>query len=344
MKIATAMIANKKRKVNIPIFVSHQGCPNDCIFCNQKKITGVCEKEREDAVRKKIENFLFHTAPDCNIEISFFGGSFTGIPMEEQNMYLSVANEFFCDSRVTGIRLSTRPDYISEEILINLKKYNVTTIELGVQSMENKVLQMNKRGLKAEDVYDAVKLIREYGFSLGLQMMTGMYGSTPKMDIKTAEKIIGMKPDCVRIYPTVVIEETELFNLYKSGEYMPQSIDDAVDLCAVLLKMFEEKDIPVIRLGLMAGEDINENKVFGPYHSSFRELTESRIIYTEISEFLNENPHNGKILEIFSNKRFVSKIVGNKRSNIEKIMKEFKLSDVKISENNQIEKYKFKII
>ena len=344
MKIATAMIANKKRKVNIPIFVSHQGCPNDCIFCNQKKITGVCEKEREDAVRKKIENFLFHTAPDCNIEISFFGGSFTGIPMEEQNMYLSVANEFFCDSRVTGIRLSTRPDYISEEILINLKKYNVTTIELGVQSMENKVLQMNKRGLKAEDVYVAVKLIREYGFSLGLQMMTGMYGSTPKMDIKTAEKIIGMKPDCVRIYPTVVIEETELFNLYKSGEYMPQSIDDAVDLCAVLIKMFEEKDIPVIRLGLMAGEDINENKVFGPYHSSFRELTESRIIYTEISEFLKENPHNGKVLEIFSNKRFVSKIVGNKRSNIEKIMKEFKLSDVKISENNQIEKYKFKII
>ena len=344
MKIATAMIANKKRKVNIPIFVSHQGCPNDCIFCNQKKITGVCEKEREDVVRKKIENFLFHTAPDCNIEISFFGGSFTGIPMEEQNMYLSVANEFFCDSRVTGIRLSTRPDYISEEILENLKKYNVTTIELGVQSMENKVLQMNKRGLKAEDVYDAVKLIREYGFSLGLQMMTGMYGSTPKMDIKTAEKIIGMKPDCVRIYPTVVIEETELFNLYKSGEYMPQSIDDAVDLCAVLIKMFEEKDIPVIRLGLMAGEDINENKVFGPYHSSFRELTESRIIYTEISEFLKENPHNGKVLEIFSNKRFVSKIVGNKRSNIEKIMKEFKLSDVKISENNQIEKYKFKII
>ena len=210
--------------------------------------------------------------------------------------------------------------------------------------MENKVLQMNTRGLKAEDVYVAVKLIREYGFSLGLQMMTGMYGSTPKMDIKTAEKIIGMKPDCVRIYPTVVIEETELFNLYKSGEYMPQSIDDAVDLCAVLIKMFEEKDIPVIRLGLMAGEDINENKVFGPYHSSFRELTESRIIYTEISEFLKENPHNGKVLEIFSNKRFVSKIVGNKRSNIEKIMKEFKLSDVKISENNQIEKYKFKII
>lgn len=344
MTIVTAMIANKKRKVNIPIFVSHQGCPNDCIFCNQKKITGVCEKEREDVIRKKIESFLFHTAPDCNIEISFFGGSFTGIPLEEQNMYLRVANEFFYDSRVTGIRLSTRPDYISGEILENLKKYNVTTIELGVQSMENKVLKMNKRGLEAEAVYTAVKLIREYGFSLGLQMMTGMYGSSPQTDIETAEKIIGMKPDCVRIYPTVVIEETELFDLYKNGEYKPQNIEEAVSLCAVLLKMFEENNIPVIRLGLMAGEDINENKVFGPYHSSFRELTESHIIYTEIAEFLSKNPHNGKVLEVFSNKKFVSKIVGNKRSNIEKIMKEFCLSDIKITENNQIEKYNFKII
>lgn len=344
MTIVTAMIANNKRKVNIPIFVSHQGCPNDCIFCNQKKITGVCEKEREEAVRKKIENFLFHTAPDCNIEISFFGGSFTGIPMEEQNMYLKVANEFFCDSRVGGIRLSTRPDYISDEILENLKKHNVTTIELGVQSMSDEVLFMNKRGVKSEAVYTAVSKIRKYGFSLGLQMMTGMYGSSYEKDVETAEKIIGMKPDCVRIYPTVVIEETELFELYKNGTYKPQSIEEAVECCSVILKMFENADIPVIRLGLMAGEDINENKVFGPYHSSFRELVESRIIYNEINEFLLNNMHTGKNLEITANRKFVSKIVGNKRSNIEKIKENFSVLDIKIIENNEIPKYILKII
>ena len=314
------------RKINIPVFVSHQGCPNDCIFCNQKKITGVYKKEKSVEIYEKIKTFL-HTAPEeCEIEISFFGGSFTGIDFEEQNMYLDTANKFLYDKRIKGIRLSTRPDYIDDKILSNLKEKNVTTIELGVQSMNDNVLLMNKRGLKSEDTVNAVKKIKEYGFSLGLQMMVGMYGSTEEDDILTAKKLIELKPQFVRIYPTVVIKETELYKLYKSGQYLPYSLDKAVDVCSKLLNMFEDNGIKVIRLGLMAGEEINENNVYGPYHSSFRELTESKIYYDKIKEQIKALGY--KDVVISCKNKLTSKIIGNRRRNIVKLKNELELNSI----------------
>lgn len=317
------------RKINIPIFVSHQGCPNDCIFCNQKKITGVYKKEKWEEIREKISSYIKSAPNECEIEISFFGGSFTGIDFDEQNMYLDIANEFLYDKRIKGIRLSTRPDYINDKILKNLKEKNVTAIELGVQSMNDRVLDMNKRGLKCIDTINASNLIKEYGFELGLQMMVGMYGSDYDEDINTAKELIKLKPHCVRIYPTVVIKETELYDLYKCKAFVPYTLEKAVTVCSKLLMMFEENNIKVIRLGLMASDEINEKTVFGPYHSSFRELCESYILYNEIRDEVKKNKY-GENINIYCNKKNISKIIGNKRCNINKLKDEFGFKNINI--------------
>ena len=316
------------RKINIPIFVSHQGCPNDCIFCNQKKITGVYKKEKYEEIKEKIKTYLETADIDSEIEISFFGGSFTGIDISEQNLYLQTAGEFFSDKRVTGIRISTRPDYINDEILKNLISKGVTTIELGVQSMNDKVLELNKRGLDHTATLRAVELIRNYPFKLGLQMMVGMYGSNEELDMFTCDELIKLKPDFVRIYPTVVIKQTELFELYNNNVFSPYSLDEAVRISANMLKKFSAENIDVIRIGLMAGEDINEKNVFGPYHSSFRELVESYIYYEKIKNDLLKIKSSDII--IYCNPKNISKITGNKRSNIIKLTNELKLNSIKV--------------
>ncbi len=323
-----------KRKINIPVFVSHRGCPNDCIFCNQKKITGESGKTDFEGVYNKIKTCMETSAENATIEIAFFGGSFTGIDINEQNRYLEIAGMFLEDSRVKGIRLSTRPDYISEEILSNLKAKGVTAIELGVQSMDDEVLSKNKRNLVSDNTFSASYLIKSYGFELGLQMMTGMYGSNREKDIETAKRIIGLKPATVRIYPTVVIEDTELFKLYNSGKYTPYSLDETVDLCAELFDMFEEAGITVIRAGLMSAENIREDKVIGPYHSSFGEMVASLRYYKKLkSKFLSAE-FSGKDVEILSEKRIISQIAGNKRANIVKLKEEFKLKSLKVKERD----------
>ena len=311
------------RKINIPIFVSHLGCPNDCIFCDQKKITGVRGGYDFEGAEKKIALSLETAPEECEIEIAFFGGSFTGIGSEYQNKYLETAQKFMNDKRVKGIRLSTRPDYINEDILDNLKKHGVTSIELGVQSMDDKVLEMNKRNLKASDTVKAAELIKRSGFSLGLQMMTGMYGSTPEKDIETAEEIAALAPETVRIYPTVAIEGTRLYELYLSGEYVPYSLEKTVELCAKLYDLFEENNIKVIRGGLMSSSEIKEGKVAGPYHSSFGELVASRRYLRRIMEKLEGKDVSGKSVTVFSPKYKVSQVLGNKLSNIKRLKEEF---------------------
>ncbi len=316
------------RKINIPIFVSHQGCPNDCIFCNQKKITGVYKKEKYEEIKDKIKTYLDSAEQNSEIEISFFGGSFTGIDTDEQNMYLKTAGEFFYDQRIKGIRISTRPDYITEEILDNLFEKGVTTIELGVQSMNDTVLKLNKRGLDSNSTKKAVKLIRKYPFKLGLQMMVGMYGSNEDLDMYTCNEIIKLKPDFVRIYPTVVIRQTELYELYTDKKYKPYSLEEAVRISANILKKFNNNGIDVIRIGLMAGEDINEKNVYGPYHSSFRELVESFLYYEKLSKEISELPY--KKIRIVCEKRETSKIIGNKKCNIKKLIQELKLNSLQV--------------
>lgn len=329
------------KNYNIPIFVPHRGCPFDCVFCNQRRITGSIKDVTPREVTETIEAYL-KTLPKNGriVEAAFFGGSFTGIPIEEQTALLSAAYEFKKRGLIDGIRLSTRPDYISGEILDNLARFEVTTIELGVQSMDDGVLKASNRGHTREDVINAVKLIRKYPFSLGLQMMTGLPSDTDVKSLKTAEEIIELKPDIVRIYPTLTIKDTYLEKLYREGKYSPQTLDDAVELSKKLLLKFETNNIRVIRIGLQSTEEICENGsvVAGPVHSSFRELVESSIFYDKIAAVMKTGTQNNRDTKtIFVNPRDISKAVGNKRRNIIKIKQEFD-ADIKIVGNENIKR------
>lgn len=312
------------RIYNIPIFVPHLGCPFDCVFCNQKHITGTQKPVVANEVKDIIEEQLA-TLPkdDRYVEAAFFGGSFTGIEGEVQEKLLSAAYEYIKSGDINGIRVSTRPDYIDDEILQRLEKYGVTTIELGVQSLDKGVLKAANRGHTIADVENAVNCIRNYKFKLGLQMMTGLPTDTKEKSLLTAKKIIALKPDFVRIYPTLVVKNTYLEKMYNDGIYKPQTLEEAVDVCKDLMKLFNSADIPIIRIALMTTDEISPNGsvVAGPFHSAFRELVESELYYELISSEL-KNRQCGNMI-IYANNKEISKVVGNKKSNLNKAFSEF---------------------
>ena len=300
-----------KAHSNISIFVPHIGCPNKCSFCNQRYITGSCwapcaaDVEKAVAAAKGSRNFDSKTA-----EIAFFGGSFTAINRNYMTALLKAAEQFVKDGTVKGIRISTRPDAIDDDILTLLKEYGVTSIELGAQSMNDRVLRMNNRGHTSGDVERASRLIREYGFELGLQMMTGLYGDSDNSAVKTAERLIALKPDTVRIYPTIVLKDTDLAALYADNIYKPQTLDSAVTLASKLYKLFTENGIRVIRLGLHSIEE--KAYIAGPWHPAFSELCQSQIMLTGVLSSLTEKgKYNIKVA-----KSAVSKMTGQGRKNI----------------------------
>ena len=248
-----------------------------------------------------------------NSEIAFFGGSFTAIDRDYMMTLLEAAKPY--TKNFSGIRISTRPDYIDEEVLEVLKKYNVTSIELGAQSMDDYVLKANNRGHSSADVIRASKLIKKYNFSLGLQMMTGLYTSTYDKDICTAQKFIELNPDTVRIYPTVIMKETDLANLYLSGEFVPYTLEQSVDLCSKLILMFEKADIKIIRLGLHYSDSLVKNSLGNNYHPAFKELCESRIFYNSFIEKTN-SVDKSKAFAVYINEKSLSKFYGQKKSNL----------------------------
>ena len=304
------------RKYNIPIFIPHRGCPHDCAFCNQRKITGVDTEITPEIVEKQISEFL-KTIDKGNstAEIAFFGGSFTGLEPETQEDFLKVANKFLSD--ISGIRLSTRPDYINDDVVALLKKYNVTTVELGVQSSDDLVLQMNSRGHTFDDVIKASELIKNNGIALGHQMMLGMYGSNPQKDMKTVADIVGLEPVCVRIYPVVILKGTALEDLYNDGLYIPYSIMEAAELAKDALCIFEKNGIDVIRIGLHSSEELESdgNIIAGPYHQAFGELVESIVFREKIeAEVKKQKLTDGEFL-YRCKKNETSKVIGHKKMN-----------------------------
>jgi len=327
---------------NISLFVPHAGCPNQCSFCNQKTISGSVKELTKEEVRSTLLEAKKSNLSSQNTEIAFFGGSFTAIEREYMISLLEEAKLFLDDGTFSGIRISTRPDAIDREVLSILKEYGVTAIELGAQSTNDEVLLFNRRGHTKEDIINASLLIKEYGFSLGLQMMTGLYKSTDERDIETARDIISLSPDTVRIYPTIVLENTHLAELLKSGEYISPTLEATVSLCAKLLEMFNENNIKVIRLGLHSGGNVDEGYLSGPYHPAFGELCESEIYLKNIRKKLleiykNENNSEIKNVTIYVNEKEISKATGQKGKN-----KESLLSDgfsVTIKGLETIEKY-----
>ena len=301
----------------IPVFVPHLGCPNDCIFCNQKSISGQKKNLTKEEAKKTIDYFLENIKDkDAKKEIAFFGGSFTGIDEKQQEELLQIAYEYIKNGQVDSIRISTRPDYINKEILKRLKKYKVKTIELGVQSANDYILSRANRGHNFKDVVKASKLIRWYGFNLGHQMMVGLPESNRIDEINTAKALIKLKPKMIRIYPVLVIKGTKLEKEYNDGTYEPLSVVQAVETCKQLVRMFNDKKIDVIRVGLQATDDIQLGKAIldGPYHPAFRELVESEMIKDYLKSIVIENKVKSNIL-VKTNKKNISKIIGNKKSN-----------------------------
>lgn len=338
-----------KKEYIIPIFVPHLGCPNDCTFCNQKKISGQTKNVKAEDVKNTIEYYLNNFKDDNKyIEVAFFGGSFTGIDVDKQKELLSVAYEYIKNKKIDSIRISTRPDYINKEILKMLKSYGVKTIELGVQSTNDYILNKSKRGHTFEDVKKASKLIRKNGFILGHQMMVGLPESTRQDEINTAKDLIKLKPKIVRIYPVLVIKGTQLEKDYESGEYTPLTVEQAVETAKDLLVLFNKKKINVIRIGLQNTNEITDPNskesqvVAGPYHPAFRQLVESRLWYDNIANEIKKVNSNVSHIQIDVNPSDINNAVGHKRINIEKINDTYN-TDLKINSNSKIKKGKLKI-
>lgn len=322
---------------NVSIFVAHEGCPHLCSFCNQHIISG----QQKRLSKEDVTNILLRaleTGGESKNQIAFFGGSFTAIERGYMTELLKATVPFA--DKFAGIRISTRPDCIDEEILTFLKGYGVKAIELGAQSMDNDVLALNRRGHMAADVEKASKLIKAHGFELGLQMMTGLYGDTDEKAILTAKRLAELKPATIRIYPTVVLKGTELDRLYKSGEFAPQSVEDAVNLCVKLIPIFESEGIKIIRLGLHASEGVEGEMSGGAYHPAFKELCLGTIYLNNALKALENTPKGAVTLAV--GERYLSQMAGQKKINIS-TLKEMGY-DVKIKADSSLKEYEVKVI
>lgn len=316
---------------NIPIFISHFGCPNSCVFCNQKKINGRETDVTMEDLKNTIEMYLETLPKNSKKEVAFFGGTFTGISMKLQEEYLKTAYEYIKKGDIAGIRLSTRPDCINDEIVAQLKKYGVTSVELGVQSLDEKVLLATERYYPVSVVEEACKTIKKYGIELGIQLMIGLPQSTDENDYETAVKALSMKPDMVRIYPTLVIKNTKMEKMFLDGEYLPLSLEGAIERTRKIYALLGSNNINIIRVGLQPSEDLREDGVVlsGPFHPAFRELVETEIYYDFLKKIIAEE----RKLEIIANEKDISKIVGIKKANRVRLKEYF---NIKI--DNSIEK------
>ena len=323
-----------KKHAIIPIFIPHRGCPNDCVFCNQKAITARQADVTPDGVREIIERYL----PTLTgrgletIEVAFFGGSFTGIPMEDQSAFLSVAQEYKSKGFIDKIHMSTRPDYINEEILDNLKSYDADVIELGVQSFDPKVLSASNRGHSIDDVYRACDLIKSYGFELGIQLMIGLPEDSLESCIYSAKETVRMAPSIARLYPTIVLQDTELLEMYHRGEYEPLTTEQAVAITKEMYKIIASAGIKIIRVGLKSTDLINDsdsdqNQTIGhTYHPAFRQLVEGEIAREQLESQLSQLlSHDKKVRNIAfcSNGVSFSNMIGNARRNKEYFAKKY---------------------
>ncbi len=337
-----------KKQYIIPIFVPHLGCPNDCVFCNQKSISGESKQVTKEDVKKIIEEHLKYVKEDSKIEVAFFGGSFTGIEEAKQEELLSAAYEYIKQKKIDSIRISTRPDYINKKILKRLKKYKVKTIELGVQSANDYILKKAGRGHTFKDVIKASKLIRWYGFDLGHQMMVGLPESTAVDEINTAKQLIKLKPKMVRIYPVLVIKNTKLEKDYRDGKYKPLTVTQAVEICKELVKLFAKKNIEVIRIGLQPTDTITNPEseksevVSGPFHPAFRQLVESGMWYDVIVKKIKQLNTKVKEVVVTVNPADVNNVIGQRRDNI-KNLREIYNVDLIVKADEKIKQGKSKI-
>ena len=338
----------KENKKTIPIFIPHVGCKNECVFCNQRRISGQQKIVTTDDVRVQIKEALDRYKKDGkNIEVAFFGGSFTGIEEEKQIEYLEVVKEFIDKKQIASIRISTRPDYINQHILNILKEYNVKIIELGVQSMDEEVLNLSKRGHTSEHVRKASKLIKDNGFVLGHQLMCGLPGSTYEKEKYTVIESLNLNPDIIRIYPVYVLEDSELLDMHKNGKYKALELEDSINRATMMYKECLKKRVNVIRVGLQTTEEINQknSKIIGPVCDNYRERILSKIMLETIEEKLDKKRINKKmdknkekgittILSFVVPTSQVNYVIGNNKCN-KKYLEEKDICYIKIKQKKK---------
>ena len=328
-----------KKHAIIPIFVSHRGCPNDCVFCNQKKITAREGDVKPEDVRNTIEHWLTTLADIETVEVSFYGGSFTGIPMEQQTEFLKIAKEYKDAGKIDAIHLSTRPDYIDVPILDNLKAHSVDVIELGVQSFSDEVLRASGRGHDAACVYEACDLIKSYGFTLGIQLMIGLPGDSEETCRYSALETVKIGPSIARLYPTVTIGGTELYSMMERGEYAPLSLEEAVQRTKIMYEILEDAGINIIRVGLKASE-IMENEI--GFHPAFRQLVESEIAKDRIEAQLSGLTDGS--YSVLANSHSFGNIYGHKGQNREYFAKKYPRLILKGAADESLSDNQYKVI
>ena len=314
----------------LPVFVPHLGCPHQCVFCDQRSISGQKEAVSADTVRRAIEEAAALSPKGAGRQLAFYGGSFTAVDPRLQEELLGAAREALDRGEIESIRLSTRPDAIDWGTLERLKRFGVRTVELGAQSMDEEVLRLSERGHSPEDVRRAASMIREAGFELVLQMMTGLPGDTEEKCAATAKALIELHPNAVRIYPTVIVKGTRLHAMWLKGEYREHSVEEAVAWCARILPLFDQARIPVIRLGLNPTEELSGGEaVAGAYHPALGELVKSRILLEKARACLAGSAFGSEVtLGIGS--RYLSQLVGQKGCNREWLLREFSLKSLRI--------------
>ncbi len=302
-------------KLIVPVFIPHKGCPHLCVFCNQKRISGTAGSPSPEDVREYLSGAFSSGRPATTI--AFYGGTFTAMPGLEQKKYLSVASEFVSKGLASGIRLSTRPDEMDGERARFLKEHSVKTVELGVQSLDDSVLGKSGRGHTVGDAIRAAKVVKDAGLELGIQLMAGLPGDSREKFLHTVSETVRLSPDFVRIYPALVVDGSELADMWRRGEHVPLSLFEAVELCAQAVEMFESAGIRVIRLGLQPGEELEKSLLAGPYHPSFGHLVRSRIALRKMLAAL-EN-YEGDSAEIVVNPRELSVYKGIRNANVREL-------------------------
>ena len=314
------------RRRILPIFVPHAGCPNDCVFCNQKRISGSLLPASAETVRAAVSAI----APGSGYELAFYGGSFTAMPEAEQEELLAATVPARQSGSVATLRVSTRPDAVTEEKLARLRRYGVETVELGAQSMCDEVLRRSGRGHTSADTVKAAKLVKDAGFTLILQMMTGLPGSDDTRDIASARAIAALLPDGVRVYPTVILRNTPLYDLWRAGEYREHTVEDAVRVCARILSIFEDAEIPVIRMGLNPSDELSAGGAAGgAYHPALGELVRARLWRDRAEALLSGiEPGADAVLAVSPNR--VSVMTGQHRCNLSYLQERFSLRSVRV--------------
>lgn len=306
------------KHANVAVFIPHAGCPHQCSFCDQRSISGSLGPPSPEYVAGIVKNAC-ERLEGKQAQIAFFGGSFTALDREYMSSLLKSVQPWIGPGGLEGIRISTRPDCIDKSILRLLARFHVKAIELGVQSMDNRVLAVNGRGHTAQATERSACQIREAGFELGFQMMTGLPGDSEQGAVRTANELIRLKPDTVRIYPVLVLEHTPLAAMWRRGEYQPQSLEEAADLCARLLQLFEAAGVSIIRVGLHDEQSLKKSLLAGPWHPAFRELCESRLMLSRAAGQLEGVPKGEVLLKVHP--RWISRMAGQRRGNIRELRK-----------------------